>query len=544
MKRFFLLILLSISINLCSQNTVGIITNTANAYNSYTLFTAAKNTYLINNCGEVSHKWVSTANSTKNVYLLENGNLLRNTDLVSGSTTLQVPGISGRIELLDWDSNLLWSYEYAANSFAQHHDIYPLPNGNILMMVATVLSESEALQLGRDPSLLPDSVLYNEQILEITPVGTNNASIVWEWNVKDHLIQEFDNTKSNFGTVSQNPQLLNINYVGTSGGKANWLHTNSLQYNASLDQIILSARQLSEFYIIDHSTSTAEAATSTGGTYGKGGDFLYRWGNPAAYNQGTTLNQQLFGQHYPHWIPSGLPDAGKLLIFNNGFGRTPSFSEILKITPPASTPGVYNNVINSAYGPNSPDFNYSASVQTDFYSAVLSSAQQLPNGNILIAKGDVGKIFEIDPDKNIVWEYINPATVSGVIMTQGDDPSIQTRILFRAHKYPLDYPAFTGKTLTPGNPIELNPNTGACQILKTEDETFLNTNISPNPVKDILTIISSIPITKVEIYSPLGKLIKSVSQQKIINLSHLKTGVYFVKIFSSNGVSTKKIIKE
>lgn len=544
MKRFLLFIIIFVSINLYSQNTVGIITNTANAYNGFTLFTAAKNTYLINNCGEVVHKWISTANSTKTVYLLENGNLLRNTNFVTGSTTIQIPGIAGRIELLDWNSNLLWSYEYGTNSFAQHHDIYPLPNGNILMLVATVLTESEALQLGRNPSLLPDKKLYNEQILEINPVGTNNATIVWEWNLKDHLIQEFDNTKSNFGVVSQNPQLLNINFIGTSGGNANWLHCNSLQYNASLDQIILSARQLSEFYIIDHGTSTSEAATSTGGTYGKGGDFLYRWGNPAAYNQGTTINQQLFGQHYPHWIPSGLPDAGKLLIFNNGFGRTPSFSEVLMITPPASSSGVYDYAPNSAYGPSGTDFNYSAAIQTDLYSPILSSAQQLPNGNILIDRGDFGKIFEIDSNKNIVWEYINPAAVSGVIMTQGDDPSIQTRVLFRAHKYPLDYAAFAGKTLTPGNPIELNPNTGACQILKTKDESFLNTYLTPNPVKDILTITSSMPITKIEIYSPLGTMLKSNFNQKNIDLSHFTTGIYIVKIFSSNGVSTYKIIKE
>jgi len=544
MKLLFLSILLLLSLNIKSQNTVGIITNTANAYNAYTLFTAEKNTYLINNCGEVVHSWTSTSSSTKMVYLLENGNLLRNANALNSTSSIILPGKAGRIELFDWDNNLLWAYEYSDDNHTQHHDIFPMPNGNILMIVASVLSETEALQLGRNLANLTDNKLYNEQILEIQPVGTNSANIVWQWETKDHLIQDSDNTKSNFGDVSQNPQLLNINYLGTAGGAANWMHCNSVQYNASLDQIILSARKLSEFYIIDHSTTTAEAATSSGGTYGKGGDFLYRWGNAAAYNQGTASDQKLFGQHYPHWISSGLPDAGKLLIFNNGFDRTPSFSEIFKITPPSTSLGVYNYISNSAYGPSNPDFNYSTPVQTDFYTPILSSAQQLPNGNILIDEGDFGKIFEIDSNKNIVWEYINPAAVSGVIMTQGDDPSIQTRILFRAHKYPLDYAAFTGKTLTPGNPIELNPNTGACQILKTKDETYLNTSIFPNPVKDVLTVTASKEIIKIEIYNPLGKMIKRVSQQKTINLSHLTTGIYFAKIFSSNSVSTKKIIKE
>lgn len=58
---------------------------------------------------------------------------------------------------------------------------------------------------------------------------------------------------------------------------------NGIDYNPVLDQIALSTHNLNEWYIIDHSTTTAEAATSSGGNSGKGGDLLYRWGNPAAY---------------------------------------------------------------------------------------------------------------------------------------------------------------------------------------------------------------------------------------------------------------------
>jgi len=543
MKLLFLSILLLFSINIKSQNTVGIITNTANAYNAYTLFTAEKNTYLINNCGEVVHSWTSSAKSTKTVYLLENGNLLRNANALNSTSSIILPGKAGRMELLDWDSNLLWSYEYFNDSHAQHHDAFPLPNGNILMIVATVITQAEALQLGRNLANLTDNELYNEQLLEIQPVGTNSANIVWQWDTKDHLIQDFDNTKSNFGDVSQNPQLLDINYLGTSGGAANWMHCNSVQYNASLDQIILSTRKLSEFYIIDHSTTTAEAASSSGGTYNKGGDFLYRWGNPLAYKQGTAADQQLFGQHYPHWIASGLLDAGKILIFNNGFNRTPSFSEIFKLTLPTSSQGIYSYTTNTAYGPSAPDYKYEAPVKTDFYTPILSSAQQLPNGNILITIGDKGKIFEIDSNKDIVWEYINPVAVSGTILSQGDNPLTQTRVLFRAHKYSTTYAAFTGKTLTPSNPIELNPNTSACQILKTNDESFLNLSLSPNPVKDILKIQATKEISKTEIYNTLGKLVKRTLNKKTINLSNLSSGLYFIKIFSEKGITTRKIVK-
>jgi hypothetical protein len=81
---------------------------------------------------------------------------------------------------------------------------------------------------------------------------------------------------------------------------------NSVSYNAKLDQILISVRSFNEFWIIDHSVTTKEAAGHTGGRSGKGGDLLYRWGNPSAYRAGKTSDQKLFAQHDAHWIPEGL----------------------------------------------------------------------------------------------------------------------------------------------------------------------------------------------------------------------------------------------
>ncbi len=166
-------------------------------------------------------------------------------------------------------------------------------------------------------------------------------------------------TQSNFGVVSDHPELLDFNFLNGNAGDANWLHINSLHYNSNLDQIILSSRILSEIYIIDHSTTTAEAASHTGGTYGKGGDFLYRWGNPQAYDKGDDSDRTLYSQHYPHWIPDGLVDAGKILIFNNG--NSIRFSSVDIITPPIDISRCIHYDAINGYGPATSDWTYTDS---------------------------------------------------------------------------------------------------------------------------------------------------------------------------------------
>ncbi len=541
MKKIYITLFFLTSLFIHSQNTIGTLLNTSDALNGYTLFTSLKETYLINNCGEVINQWSSSYNSGKSVYLLENGNLLRAAQLPN-SGNIAIPGIGGRVELFDWNGNLIWEYEYSTSTASQHHDIFPMPNGNILILAATILSNADAIQMGRDPTNLVNSELNNEQVIELEPTGVNEANIVWQWDIKDHLIQDFDNTKDNYGNVGNNQQRLDINYLGISNGGANWLHMNSMQYNAQLDQIILSTRMLNEIYIIDHSTTTVEAATSSGGIYGKGGDILYRWGNPAAYRQGIISDQKLFGQHYPHWIADNLKDAGKIIIFNNGFNRTSKFSEIDMISPPTSSSGFYTYTTNTPYKPFLADIVYKAPISTDFFSPILSSAQRLPNGNTLICEGTSGHFFEIDSNKNIVWQYINPIGPTE-ILSQGDDPELINNNVFRAKKYATNYPAFNGKDLTPGLPIENNPDLTQCTILGITDINTSAFAIYPNPVKEVLTIKSKTLITKVEFYNHLGALIKTSFNMDQINISSLNSGIYSIKLYSNTTIAYKRVLK-
>jgi len=440
------------ALTITSQNTVGLILNSENAIEGYTLFTVHTNTYLIDNNGKIVKQWKSDYSAGQSVYLLENGNLLRPAEIPSKSR-FTMPSVGGRVELFDWDGNLIWEYNYSTPTKTQHHDVCPMPNGNILMLAIEVINQSEAVQMGRKLLTPPFKQLYNEQILELKPKGSNDADIVWEWNLKDHLVQDHDMTKDNYGIIKDNPQRIDVNYIGSSSGGANWIHINSVQYNAELDQIVLSSKHLSEIYIIDHSTTTALAATSSGGRYQKGGDILYRWGNPAVYKQGTVEDQELFGPHFPYWIGKGLKDAGKIIVFNNGTFREPEYSEVLIFEPPAGTPGYYNYKANTAYGPANPDYFYNAPVITDFYSPFKSSAQRLPQGHTFICEGESGHFFEINEQEKIVWEYISPIGSSG-ILSQGEDPTNEKNIVFRAIKYPANYKAFKGRDLTPGLPIE------------------------------------------------------------------------------------------
>ncbi|MCF6223687.1 MAG: aryl-sulfate sulfotransferase [Flavobacteriaceae bacterium] len=464
MRKYYIILLILFVIylpNVFSQNTIGTILNNESAYDGYSLFTIKNNTYLINNCGQVINKWVSDESPGFSVYILPDGSLLRPEFLDEPSPF--IPGQGGKVVIRDWDNNITWQQKFLNKNEVQHHDVYPMPNGNILILIAEVKTKDEAILAGRDPLNLVDDELFNEKIIEIKPIGSSEYEIVWEWSFWDHLIQDFDNTKNNFGDVLNNPQLVDINYLGFSEKKANWLHVNSIQYNATLDQIILSSRQLNEIYIIDHATTTEESASNSGGARGKGGDFLYRWGNPIAYKAGTVDDQKLYGQHLPYWIPKGLTDEDKIMIFNNGFNRNIDFSSVDIISAPQSQPGDYIITSGEKIGPDNVDWSYTDPVdQTLFFSKIMSNAQRLPNGNTLISEGTKGQFFEIDSDNNIIWKYIIPISPSG-ILSQGDAPD-PSRV-FRVTKYSIDDVAFTEKDMSPGNPIELNFNLDNCIVL-------------------------------------------------------------------------------
>jgi hypothetical protein len=211
-----------------------------------------------------------------------------------------------------------------------------------------------------------------------------------------------------------------LSYVGAAGGRKfagflpDWTHCNSVAYNAKLDQVMLSCREFSEIWVIDHSTTTAEAASHRGGRYGKGGDLIYRWGNPQAYRAGTAKDQRLFNQHDASWIPEGLPGAGHMLVFNNGGRRLDgNYSSADEIVPPVDAKGNYERKPGAAFGPKNAAWSYSAPDKEQFFAPFMAGAQRLENGDTLICTGFGGVVFEVTPDKKIVWRYVDPAKPTG-----------------------------------------------------------------------------------------------------------------------------------
>lgn len=541
-KSFLSLVFLTFSFAICSsQNTVGVIMYDTPTYEGYTLFTIHNNTYLINNCGQVMNEWTSEYPPGNAVYLLEDGSILR-----AGKTDTQhivFGGTGGVIEKYSWEGELLWQYFYDTPEFRQHHDIYPMPNGNVLILAATVVSRAEALQLGRNPDSLVSDYILNERIIEVQPIGASDGTIIWEWNFFDHLIQDFDSSKSNFGIVSENPQLVDFNYVPGGVGSFRWLHINSIQYYAEFDQIVMSSRLLDEIYIIDHSTTTSEASGHTNGTYGKGGDFLYRWGNPQVYGKGSEADRRLGGQHYAHFIESGLLNEGKILLFNNYNNPEEDESAALWLEVPQSSPGVFIYDEVNGYGPESPSISYTNG--KEFFSAIIGSAQALPNGNTLFCEGAFGEISEIDMDQNIVWSYIVPVNSNdGAILSQGQDASSVTNQTFRAIKYPTNYAAFNGRELIAGDPIESNPDLSACENLGIDEYSLSDLKIYPNPTNNIVNVQYNFPIDKIEIFNTLGSLVKVVYNSNTVDLNAIRTGIYFISIHSNNNLTTKRIIKQ
>ncbi len=469
----------------------GLTINTEGLSPGYVMFSVpnSASTYLINRKGEVVHKWKGNYGAF-NPYLMDDGSIVQGVDDVD-YPVFGFGGPYGRIQKVTWESKMLWDFEYADEEQIVHHDFAVLPNGNILAIAYETWSYEDAVAYGRKPELIPKTGPWLEKIIEIEPQGQRGGKIVWEWHVSDHLVQDYDESKANFGNPTELSELIDFNLgepippaitpdsleILKALGMAernqtpynkgsDIFHFNAINYNENLDQIVISSPYLNEIFIIDHSTSTKEAANHRGGRSGKGGDFLYRWGNPENYHQGDSLNRQLFGQHDVRWVKKGMPGAGNLTVFNNHapsdidwstFGNLGNnYSMVLEIETPVDENGNYDRNKDQAFEPEKPSWFHMAADTLSFYSSFISGAHRMNNGNTFINEGARGRFLEVSPKGTIVWEYLVPYR-GNIHKPNGDpiSPMFMTFSTFRSTFVPADHPALLGKDLEPLDPQPL-----------------------------------------------------------------------------------------
>jgi hypothetical protein len=328
-------------------------------------------------------------------------------------------GMQDQLDLVqvDWDGNIVWKfnqYEYIEDPgeepqwmARQHHDYqregnpvgYYVPGmdpkvdgGNTLILCHKNL---------RNPKI-SDKLLLDDTIIEVDWEG----NIVWEWICSEHF-DEFG-----FDEAAKNILARNPNMRAAGGGMGDWMHINSMSvlgpnkwYDAGderfhPDNIIWDGRETNINAIISKKTGKVV------------------WQIGPRYDTSEELKKigWIIGQHHTHMIPRGLPGEGNILIFDNGgwagYGipnpGSPTgaknalrdYSRVLEIDP-------VKLKIVWQYTPIEAGLVHPAD-SNRFYSPFISGAQRLPNGNTLITEGSGGRIIEVTPDHEIVWEYISP----------------------------------------------------------------------------------------------------------------------------------------
>jgi hypothetical protein len=444
-------------------------------------------TFLIDRDGQVVKVWQSDFGAGSD-YLLDDGHLLR-AARQPDAPRFNGGGQSGRIEKFDWEGNLVWTYTLADENYLLHHDIEPMPNGNILSIAWEAIGYEDALAAGRAPDKLPKAGLWPDLIVEIA-LDEDGGEVVWRWRAWDHLVQNTDPELPDYGDPSDHPGRVDVNTGEApweitpeelAEGKANneipgtatmddrgsdFQHSNAITYNAELDQIAMSVRALSEIWVIDHGLTEEEAA-------GPAGDILYRWGNPKVYGR-PTLEVGLGHQHDIRWIPDGYPGAGNLMAFSNdAHGAERPHSQVVEFTPPLTADGHYRLEEGRPYGPETLAWSYQ---DPNAYAPFISGANRLPDGNTLVNYGPQGRFVEVTPEGDVVWEFWSPYT-GDVRMPDGSWPQPGAPFfysVFRATFIPADHPALAGRELQP-----LDPQPALIPIQEDELAPFLDRTMGP-----------------------------------------------------------------
>ena len=505
------------------------------SFNGFALYNSqgSNTTYLIDENQNIAHTWNMTTECNYTVALKENGNLIRGT---KGNTSVfstgNVAAGGGIVQEIAPDGSIVWEYTYADTDHLSHHDL-TLVGDNVLLTAYEKKTSTELNAAGFNNA---SSDKWPTHFVELEPDGNGGANIVWEWHIWDHMCQNTDPNGPNYSlNISDNPELIDINMIQGGGGppggsSGDWFHVNGVDYNEDLDQIVFSSRFASEIYIIDHSTTTAEAATQSGGNSGMGGDILYRWGNPSNYGMsGTQIIDNAV--HDARWITDdGRPNGGFLQIFNNS-GVSNSVSAIDGIdTPWDAATNTYLRTPGQAFEP----FSYTTRYECAYSASGQSASDRMSNGNIYVnasgGQGGAGVMYEVDAvTGQIIWGPYNAQSQKGF-------------------RYECDYPGIIALE------SYMNTATTSCfDATATIENTITDAlTVFPNPTKGMVTLrFEAVEIQDIEI-----QIVNSIGQQvynnhldkhiglvnEKIDFSSFSEGLYFAKITTNKGQSVTERI--
>ncbi|MBS5522307.1 MAG: aryl-sulfate sulfotransferase [Clostridiales bacterium] len=400
-------------------------------FNGYTLYNSAYGATLIDMNGRLVKVWNGLDAPMKP---LPGGQLMASVGKVPGP-----PGAASKMKLVqvDWNGNVVWDYSNnqlvkendgrETMASCHHHDFekegcaagyyspccQPLTgDGNVLLLTHKRVWDLK----------ISDKSLLDERIIEVDKDGET----VWEWNAHEHIEElglDEDARKALFAFPMLEGDWIHLNAVATLGQNVYYDHGD---VRFAPDNIICSSRQLNTVFIIEKSTKKI--------VWRIGPDYM---ATPELADIG-----QVIGQHHAHMIPKGLPGEGHILIFDNGsfggYGRPNGcapkgtdvlrrhYSRVLEIDP--ATYEVVWEYMKAVR--NEKDVNEMGAQQ--FFSPYISSAQRLPNGNTLIDEGADGQMIEVTPQKEIVWEFINPIRNTHM-------PLSQQFSVYRAYRLPYSW---------------------------------------------------------------------------------------------------------
>jgi hypothetical protein len=340
--------------------------------------------FLIDKKGNTVHEWNFETKLGNDFELLPDGKSIGM--FKKSAPFVSFGGYGGVIKIFDETGTEEWSYDYINGNDIGHHDVEMLPNGNVIFLVWEEIDPTTAQNAGVN---FTESV-YVEKLIEVNPT-TNQLE--WEWRSWDHIVQDHDANALNYGVISNNPQRININYNLESNG--DFMHANGIDYDTVKDIIYISVNFFSEVWVIDHSTTISEASSPIGGNYNKGGDLLYRFGNPSAYNN-SLGTRTFYKNHFPNLLENGVPGEGNILVYGNSGpdGLEQSTVHELMLPEPFSLLPNTNNEPTTVW----------SFTDEELYHGKISGADRLVNGNTLICEGGFG-MWEVTPDGEVVWKY-------------------------------------------------------------------------------------------------------------------------------------------